>query len=1092
MEWDFFLAHAGADSPTAERLRTLLEPRATVFDDSMLRAGEEWDVVLDRHLRASLITVVLVSRRTENAVYLREEIARAINSARADRRRRVVPLVVEPVDVLPYGLELRTPVRLGDGLDLAGAAEKLLESLHDARRPRAEGPHEIAAQLGPLLLRLDLDALGGVRSDLLAAAVAEVGGADALWEHLRRRGLDARVLLPSLSGHDEAAARWALGADAVPGALDLPAAVRRQLVRRLADERTDLSEVSVGLRREVLSGRAEPPDARRLAAALAAALPPVRSASTEAVLVRARDESADLPVAPTPLHRTALGMTALPPREPALVGRAGLVAAFAERITARLASHGRATAFLAGQLGAGVSAVALETAHVLADRFPGGVRYVDLLGLNARRSAADVAKLVCHSVGVTPEPGEEAAHLRAALDGRGVLLVLDNALDARHVAPLVPAPPTCAVIVTSRNRTQGYADVVRHVPPLDRAASVELLAGVRADAPAEALDRIAAACADLPMALRLIAAWMTNHPETGVEGVARLVARERTRLAFLDDDVLPMRLAIELSYRHLDDEGRTAFRYLPAAPGSAATAEDLGRGLGRDPDLTRLTLYRLVDRSVAGYEEPTDPPEPVFRLFELVRLYALERLAEEESPDAVARFRRLLLTRLLDDLRAGGVPDLALRLDPSPLVAARDLAEREEWFDLAGDLTDGLRSVHEAESDDESARRDREHAARLRHRSGDAGAAAREYLELARSLDGAAAEDAFTSAERIATDAGLTDLVGHIAFELAAHREARSDLAGALRAGDRAVAAFRAVGKNATALPVAINNTRLAIRLDDYDTARRWVATTRALADARTPLELRASAAYEEARAVTGPRRAALWRTASDLYRRLEDWGNAGLAAFFGARAARDQASHAEAAELFLAAADLHRRAGDHVRSVWATVELSAVYAEIGEHSRARDLLAALRDRHADAWQPGVAAEVGLRVAVLSYLAVGFRPAPDRLPAVPTDDVDRAGELSPVVEAMRRPERNEAVLRRFAESRMVYEPPSHKPWSHGLGVEPPDRRELGSGERLTDAGSARPVGEAVVAASPTGSRHSLPVPAPAVTDDFTLPTFSAV
>ncbi|MFJ6674805.1 hypothetical protein ACIQMJ_27210 [Actinosynnema sp. NPDC091369] len=36
MEWDFFLAHAGADSPAAERLRSLLEPRATVFEDSML------------------------------------------------------------------------------------------------------------------------------------------------------------------------------------------------------------------------------------------------------------------------------------------------------------------------------------------------------------------------------------------------------------------------------------------------------------------------------------------------------------------------------------------------------------------------------------------------------------------------------------------------------------------------------------------------------------------------------------------------------------------------------------------------------------------------------------------------------------------------------------------------------------------------------------------------------------------------------------------------------------------------------------------------------------------------------------------------
>ncbi|GAB2962748.1 TIR domain-containing protein [Saccharothrix stipae] len=1045
MEWDFFLAHAGADSPTAERLRSLLEPHATVFDDSMLRAGEEWDLVLDRHLRASMITVVLVSRRTENALYLREEIARAIGLARADARRRVVPLVLEDVDALPYGLELRTPVRLADGLDLAGAAGKLLESLHHSRLPRSEGPHVVAAQLGPLLARLDLDALRGVRSELLTAAVDEVGGSAALWRHLGRRGLDPRVFLPALPGHDEAAARWALGAEAVPGARELAAAVRRQLVRRLADGRTDLAAASVELRREVLSGRALSPDARRLAAALAVALPPVRSVSTEAVLVR-RGEPTGLPAALSPLHRTALGMTALPPREPELVGRDRLVADFVERVTAVLSRRGRVTALCTGQLGAGVSAVAVEAAHVLADRFPGGVRYVDLLGLDARREAADVAKLVCHSVGVTPEPGAEAAHLRAALDGLGVLLVLDNALDAKHVAALVPAPPGCAVIVTSRSRTQGYADVVVHVPPLDRAASVELLAAVRAGAPAKALDRIAAACADLPMALRLIAAWMTNHPETGAEGVARLVARERTRLAFLDDDVLPMRLAIELSYRHLDDDARTAFRYLPAAPGSAATAEDLGRGLARDPDVTRLTLYRLVDRSVAGYEEPTDPPEPVFRLFELVRLYALERLEEEESPAAVARFRLLLLTRLRDDLRTSPEPGLALRLDPTPLVAARDLAEREEWFDLAGDLTDELRGVHEAEADEESVREDRAHAARLRHHGGRDEAAAREYLELARTLDGQAAEDAFAAAERIAADAGLHELAGLVAFELAVHREGRTDLAGALDAGGRSVEAFTAARKNATALPVAINNTRLALRLNDYRAARRWVAVTHTLVDARTPLGLRADAAYEEARAATGRSAPSLWRTASDLYRRHGKPGNAGLAALFGARAARAQASHAEATELFLAAADLHRKAGDDDRAVWATVELAAVHAGIGQHAHARDLLTALLDRPAKAWHPGVAAEVALRVAVLSYLADSLPPPAAHLPALPAADDDRARRLAVVADALRRPERHEGVLRRFAESTMVYEPPGHDPWLHRtLGEEPVDRKQLGTG-----------------------------------------------
>ena len=67
-----------------------------------------------------------------------------------------MPLILEQVDALPYGLELRTPVRLGHGLDLTGAADKLLESLRDTRSPRSEGPHVAATRLGPLLRQLDL------------------------------------------------------------------------------------------------------------------------------------------------------------------------------------------------------------------------------------------------------------------------------------------------------------------------------------------------------------------------------------------------------------------------------------------------------------------------------------------------------------------------------------------------------------------------------------------------------------------------------------------------------------------------------------------------------------------------------------------------------------------------------------------------------------------------------------------------------------------------------------------------------------------------------------------------------------------------
>jgi hypothetical protein len=97
------------------------------------------------------------------------------------------------------------------------------------------------------------------------------------------------------------------------------------------------------------------------------------------------------------------------------------------------------------------------------------------------------------------------------------------------------------------------------------------------------------------MALRLISTWMTNRPDTSVRSVARQVVSEKSRLSYLEHGLVSMWLTIELSYRHLDHDARKAFRFLPAVPGSAATADDLGRGLELTPDVTEPVLYRLVD-----------------------------------------------------------------------------------------------------------------------------------------------------------------------------------------------------------------------------------------------------------------------------------------------------------------------------------------------------------------------------------------------------------------------------------------------------------------------------------------------------------------
>jgi len=145
-EWDFFIAHASADSSVADGLYALLRNGAKVFlDTKILRLGDEWDRELANAQRSSRITVVLVSPQVENAYYQREEIAAAIGMARDNpNAHRVVPVFLggQPTNV-PYGLRLRHSITITDPAVLEELATKLLELLADVKERDGLGdPHE--------------------------------------------------------------------------------------------------------------------------------------------------------------------------------------------------------------------------------------------------------------------------------------------------------------------------------------------------------------------------------------------------------------------------------------------------------------------------------------------------------------------------------------------------------------------------------------------------------------------------------------------------------------------------------------------------------------------------------------------------------------------------------------------------------------------------------------------------------------------------------------------------------------------------------------------------------------------------------------
>jgi len=151
-EWDFFLAHPGADLDTAKNLFAKLHPPAEVFlDDECLLLGDDWDSELPKAQRSSLISIVLVTPNTENSYYQREEIAAAIDMARADpRTHRVVPIYFNekqiPKDRIPYGLRLKHSVYVPETGDFTETGKRLLKTLEAMKQSEVKKEQVVVQQ----------------------------------------------------------------------------------------------------------------------------------------------------------------------------------------------------------------------------------------------------------------------------------------------------------------------------------------------------------------------------------------------------------------------------------------------------------------------------------------------------------------------------------------------------------------------------------------------------------------------------------------------------------------------------------------------------------------------------------------------------------------------------------------------------------------------------------------------------------------------------------------------------------------------------------------------------------------------------------
>ncbi|WEH17813.1 BTAD domain-containing putative transcriptional regulator [Streptomyces sp. VNUA24] len=359
-----------------------------------------------------------------------------------------------------------------------------------------------------------------------------------------------------------------------------------------------------------------------------------------------RPATARTTVSPAPAPSTPPVVPALLPYDAAFfTGRADHLA----RLDALLPAAGEGPAgrsgvcALTGAGGAGKTALAVHWAHRVRDRFPDGQLFVDLRGHSPEGPVRPVEALTRFllALGVAADhvPGtpESAADLYRTLAAkRRLLVVLDNAVDAEQVRPLLPGGPGCLVLVTSRDRLAGLAarDGARRIgvdvlsPEESRLLLHRTLGAERVDADPRAAAELAHACGHLPLALRIAAANLDHTPwRTLEEQAAELRDGDRlSALSVTGDATTAVRSAFDLSYHALDAPARRMFRLLALVPGPETGLDAAAVVAGLAPAeaavlLERLTAAHMLREHRAGR----------YRRHDLVALYAAERLRLEET-----------------------------------------------------------------------------------------------------------------------------------------------------------------------------------------------------------------------------------------------------------------------------------------------------------------------------------------------------------------------------------------------------------------------------------------------------------------------------
>ncbi len=320
----------------------------------------------------------------------------------------------------------------------------------------------------------------------------------------------------------------------------------------------------------------------------------------------------------------------------------------------RQGGHAAIIAGIEGMGGLGKTTLAVAVAMELANDFSDAQLLVRL-GAHSIEPVTSTDAMVWVLTKFGRQPSEltgNATELKELYDdtlrGKKCVLILDDARDDAHIAPLLP-PVGNVAIVTSRQRLETIDQLL--LRPMSRADSIVLLRKICPRLSEEDVDKLANALGDLPIALDVAGGLLKKYETKSVN--AYLEELHKLGLKALTSESRRLDVAeivFESSYRLLSLELQRAFRVLGVIPTvideksllwlmdeqasekrllHELVSTNLLNTIGYELHVAKVTSDETVGRQMS--ENASSFDERVYFLHDLTRMFAMSKLNESSN-----------------------------------------------------------------------------------------------------------------------------------------------------------------------------------------------------------------------------------------------------------------------------------------------------------------------------------------------------------------------------------------------------------------------------------------------------------------------------